>query len=54
MIDDKWMAELLFPDKKPERKPRMTAEDMVNKILEGKNGPAIAKMIKDFNLEIAQ
>jgi len=54
LTSDNWMAELLFPERKVKREPRMTAEDVVNKILKGKNGPALAKMIKDFNLDVLQ
>jgi hypothetical protein len=54
LTNDKWMAELLFPERRVRREPRMTAEDVVNKILEGKNGPALAKMIKDFKLDVLQ
>jgi hypothetical protein len=54
LANDKWMAELLFPERRVKREPKMTAEDMVNKILEGKNGPALAKMIKDFKLDVLQ
>jgi len=54
LTSDNWMAELLFPERKVKREPRMTAEDVVNKILKGKNGPALAKMIKDFKLDVLQ